>query len=51
VGRKQLPLGQIIQGDWVKVLNSLPEKSVDLLSGPLNRGLLSVKMIRQDYGG
>ena len=29
--RKDLPLNQIIQGDCIEVLNSLPERSVDLI--------------------
>jgi modification methylase len=31
MGRRKLPLNQIIWGDCVEVLNSLPEKSVDLI--------------------
>jgi modification methylase len=31
VDKKQLPLGQIIQGDCIEVLNTLPGKSVDLI--------------------
>jgi modification methylase len=29
--KKELPLNQILQGDCVEVLNSLPEKSIDLI--------------------
>ena len=50
----KLPLNQILQGDCVEVLNSLPEKSVDLIFADppynlqLSQELYRPNMIRVD---